>query len=152
LNSRYCFLGFGFEERVVADRETCQKFLVHLKLDGWAVGKTKVFLKYYHVEYLSKIYDQQVKRIVMVQSCVRRWLAKIKLQKQSQMKTSLHEGTWIRLITILFDELIFSVLENKILLKEESKMDSNKQHDRETAAVVIQKRKLHYFIESNFYL
>ena len=49
------------------------------------------------------------------------------------------------------DEHIFLgnyVLENEILLKKESKMESNKQHDREEAAVVIQKRKFLYFIHS----
>ncbi|KZS21454.1 Neither inactivation nor afterpotential protein C [Daphnia magna] len=81
---RYCFLAFDFEERVVADRETCQKLLVRLKLDGWAVGKTKVFLKYYHVEYLSKVYDQQIRRIIQVQSCVRRWLAKLRLARHNK--------------------------------------------------------------------
>lgn len=81
LFNRYCFLAFGYEERVVADRETCQKLLVRLKLEGWAVGKTKVFLRYYHVEYLSKIYDQQIRRIVLIQSCIRRWLAKIRLTR-----------------------------------------------------------------------
>ena len=74
-------MAFGYEERVVADRETCQKLLVRLKLEGWAVGKTKVFLRYYHVEYLSKIYDQQIRRIVLIQSCIRRWLAKIRLTR-----------------------------------------------------------------------
>ena len=93
-------MAFGFEERVVADRETCQKFLVRLKLDGWAVGKTKVFLKYYHVEYLSKIYEQQVKRIVMVQSCVRRWLAKIKLEKQNRRIIPLSQGTFNKMLSI----------------------------------------------------
>ncbi|EFX77076.1 hypothetical protein DAPPUDRAFT_305891 [Daphnia pulex] len=81
---RYCFLAFNFEERVVADRETCQKLLVRLKLDGWAVGKTKVFLKYYHVEYLSKVYDQQLRRIIQVQACVRRWLAKLRLARHNK--------------------------------------------------------------------
>ena len=31
-------------------------------MDGWALGKTKVFLKYYHVEYLTKMYEKQVSR------------------------------------------------------------------------------------------
>lgn len=85
---RYCFLAFNFEERVVADRETCQKLLLRLKLDGWAVGKTKVFLKYYHVEYLSKVYDQQIRRIIQVQACIRRWLAKLRLDRgESPQKT-----------------------------------------------------------------
>lgn len=29
-------------------------------MDGWALGKSKVFLKYYHVEVLSRIYEEQV--------------------------------------------------------------------------------------------
>lgn len=57
---RYCFLGFGFDERVVADRESCRLLLIRLKMDGWALGKSKVFLKYYHVEYLAKLYEEQV--------------------------------------------------------------------------------------------
>jgi hypothetical protein len=35
-------------------------------MDGWALGKTKVFLKYYHVEYLSKLYEDQVRHIFRV--------------------------------------------------------------------------------------
>lgn len=58
---RYCFLGFGFDERIIADRESCRLLLIRLKMDGWALGKSKVFLKYYHVEYLAKLYEEQVK-------------------------------------------------------------------------------------------
>lgn len=56
---RYCFLAFNFDERVTASRENCRLLLLRLKLDGWALGKTKVFLKYYHVEYLTKMYEKQ---------------------------------------------------------------------------------------------
>lgn len=51
-------------------------------MDGWALGRTKVFLKYYHVEFLSKLYEDQLKKIIMVQACVRRWLAKIRFKKE----------------------------------------------------------------------
>jgi myosin-3 len=66
--NRYCFLGFGWKERVVASRDTCRLLLVRLKMDGWALGKTKVFLKYYHVEYLSKLYEDQVSHVLRVVS------------------------------------------------------------------------------------
>ncbi|XP_068982765.1 myosin-IIIb-like isoform X2 [Bombus flavifrons] len=79
---RYCFLAFGYDERVVANRDNCRLFLIRLKMDGWALGRTKVFLKYYHVEFLSKMYEEQLKKIIMVQSCVRRWLARIRFKKQ----------------------------------------------------------------------
>lgn len=51
-------------------------------MDGWALGKTKVFLKYYHVEFLSKLYEEQLRKIIIVQACVRRWLAKLRFKKQ----------------------------------------------------------------------
>ncbi|XP_055600168.1 myosin-IIIb-like isoform X2 [Uranotaenia lowii] len=83
---RYYFLGYGFEERVVASRESCRLLLVRLKMDGWALGKSKVFLKYYHIEYLSKLYEEHVRKIVLVQACVRRWLAKAMLKRERQQK------------------------------------------------------------------
>ncbi|XP_058807301.1 myosin-IIIb-like isoform X2 [Phymastichus coffea] len=79
---RYCFLAFGWDERVIANRDNCRLLLVRLKMDGWALGRTKVFLKYYHVEFLSKQYEEQLRKIVMVQACVRRWLAKIRFKKE----------------------------------------------------------------------
>nr|XP_012145788.1 PREDICTED: myosin-IIIb isoform X2 [Megachile rotundata] len=79
---RYCFLAFGFDERVIANRDNCRLLLIRLKMDGWALGRTKVFLKYYHVEFLSKMYEEQLRKIIMVQACVRRWLAKIRFRKQ----------------------------------------------------------------------
>lgn len=57
---RYSFLAFGWNERVAPTRDNCRLFLLRLKMDGWALGKTKVFLKYYHTEYLSKLYETQV--------------------------------------------------------------------------------------------
>ena len=64
---RYCFLGFSFDERVLATKENCQLLLLRLRMDGYALGHTKVFLKYYHVEYLSKEYERQIRKIVRVQ-------------------------------------------------------------------------------------
>ena len=30
-------------------------------MDGYALGRTKVFLKYYHIEYLAKQYERQIR-------------------------------------------------------------------------------------------
>lgn len=83
---RYCFLGYAFNERVVANRDSCRLLLIRLKMDGWALGKSKVFLKYYHVEFLSKLYEDQIKKIVLVQAFVRRWLAKIRFKQLKKEK------------------------------------------------------------------
>lgn len=66
----------------MANRDNCRLLLIRLKMDGWALGKTKVFLKYYHVEFLSKLYEEHVKKIVLIQACIRRWLAKTNYKKQ----------------------------------------------------------------------
>lgn len=45
-------------------------------MEGWIIGKTKVFLKYYNEEYLSRLYETQVKKIVKVQCMMRAFLAR----------------------------------------------------------------------------
>lgn len=82
---RYGMLSYGFEERVPVTRENCRSLLMRLKLDGWALGKSKVFLKYYHVEFLGKRFEEQLRKVVLVQSCVRRWLARVRYKRQRTM-------------------------------------------------------------------
>ena len=72
-----------------------------MRMDGYKLGKTKVFLKYYHIEYLSKEYEYQIRKIVRVQvwseifilfnyriltfvhqAVVRRWLASLRCQRE----------------------------------------------------------------------
>lgn len=85
---RYAFLAFSYDEIVVPTRETTQTLLLRLNMDGWALGKTKVFLKYYHIEFLARIYDQQLRKIVKVQSFVRRWLAKRTYRRELLFKSA----------------------------------------------------------------
>lgn len=98
---RYCFLAFGFNEKVMANRENCRLLLVRLKMDGWALGKSKVFLKYYHVEYLAKLYEDHVRKVVLIQACVRRWLARVQYKRnklkvaQSALTLQRHVRGWL---------------------------------------------------------
>ena len=79
---RYCFLAFEFDERVVATKETVQLLMLRLGVDGFHCGKRKIFLKYFHVDFLSRTYNQQYKRIVTVQSAARRYLARIRAERE----------------------------------------------------------------------
>lgn len=74
--SRYKFLAFDFDENVELTKDNCRLLLVRLKMEGWVIGKTKVFLKYYNEEYLSRLYETQVKKIVKVQCMMRAFLAR----------------------------------------------------------------------------
>lgn len=51
---RYKFLAFDFDESVDLTKDNCRLLLIRLKMEGWAIGSSKVFLKYYNVEYLSR--------------------------------------------------------------------------------------------------
>lgn len=57
-------------------KDNCRLLLIRLKMEGWILGKTKVFLKYYNEEYLSRLYETQVKKIVKVQCMMRAFLAR----------------------------------------------------------------------------
>ena len=73
---------FEFDERVVATKNTVQLLMIRLGIDGFYCGKRKIFLKYYHVDFLSKTYNEQYRRIVTVQSAARRYLAKIRAERE----------------------------------------------------------------------
>ncbi|XP_014247275.1 myosin-IIIb-like [Cimex lectularius] len=80
LNS-YGFLAFRYNEHVLPTKDHCRLLLLRLKMNGWAVGKTKVFLKYFHVEYLTKLYEDKIRKIIIIQSCIRGWLARQRCHK-----------------------------------------------------------------------
>lgn len=53
------------------------------------MGKSKVFLRYYNEEYLSRLYETQVKKIVKVQCMLRAFLArKTVAGKNQQVKVA----------------------------------------------------------------
>ncbi|XP_047507159.1 neither inactivation nor afterpotential protein C isoform X2 [Pieris napi] len=75
---RYRFLAFDFDENVDETKDNCRLLMIRLKMEGWELGKSKAFLKYYNEEFLSRLYETQVKKIVKVQSMMRTFLAKRK--------------------------------------------------------------------------
>uniref|UniRef100_A0A182P5D9 non-specific serine/threonine protein kinase n=1 Tax=Anopheles epiroticus TaxID=199890 RepID=A0A182P5D9_9DIPT len=146
---KYCFLAYSFEERVVSNRESCRLLLVRLKMDGWALGKSKVFLKYYHVEYLSKLYEEHVRKIILVQACVRRWLAKAfyKREKQrvalSAVTLQKHVRGWLtrRRMRILKEKQERERLEQERLEKERLAKEK-KNNEQNKAKQALAKAKL----------
>ncbi|KAF9811956.1 hypothetical protein SFRURICE_021313 [Spodoptera frugiperda] len=84
---RYRFLAFDFDENVEVTKENCRLLMIRLKMEGWVLGKSKVFLKYYNEEFLSRLYETQVKKIIKVQCMMRAFLARRKANKdKSKMK------------------------------------------------------------------
>ncbi|XP_054712933.1 neither inactivation nor afterpotential protein C-like [Uloborus diversus] len=81
--NRYKYLAFDFDEEVELSKQNCQLLLIRLKMDGYKMGKNKVFLKYYTEEYLSRLYETHVKKIVKIQAMVRRFIVKSKQKEIS---------------------------------------------------------------------
>ncbi|XP_013791894.1 neither inactivation nor afterpotential protein C-like [Limulus polyphemus] len=79
--NRYQYLAFDFNENVELTKENCRLLLLRLKMDGWTLGKNKVFLKYYSEEYLSRIYETHIKKIVKVQAIARKYFVKVRQSK-----------------------------------------------------------------------
>ncbi|KAF7664658.1 hypothetical protein LDENG_00170440 [Lucifuga dentata] len=71
---RYYILAFHAHKEPATTPATCAAILEKAKLENWAMGKTKVFLKYYHVEHLNLMVQQATQRIIVVQAYVRGWL------------------------------------------------------------------------------
>jgi len=71
---RYQVLAYPLHKKVPGDAATCGKILTKSKLENWLLGRTKVFLKYYHVEELARLLELHRRKVVTVQTVVRGWL------------------------------------------------------------------------------
>ncbi|PVD37741.1 hypothetical protein C0Q70_00342 [Pomacea canaliculata] len=95
---RYHILGFHGSSKIPITRENCRLLLEKLDMTNCAVGKSKVFLKYYHVEELARRYDALCRKVVLVQSCFRAWLARSKFYKMKwqREKAAITVQKWTR--------------------------------------------------------
>uniref|UniRef100_A0A2K6V8J8 Myosin-IIIa n=1 Tax=Saimiri boliviensis boliviensis TaxID=39432 RepID=A0A2K6V8J8_SAIBB len=86
---RYCVLCYKSSEEPPVSPETCATILENAGLDNWALGKTKVFLKYYHVEELNLMRKEAIDKLILIQACVRAFLCSRRYQKiQEKRKES----------------------------------------------------------------
>uniref|UniRef100_A0A8C3FF62 non-specific serine/threonine protein kinase n=1 Tax=Chrysemys picta bellii TaxID=8478 RepID=A0A8C3FF62_CHRPI len=71
---RYYYLAFKAHQTPLGSRESCIAILEKSKLDNWVLGKTKVFLKYYHIEQLNLFLREVIGRVVVMQAYTKGWL------------------------------------------------------------------------------
>jgi myosin-3 len=89
---RFGLLAFA-SQGIDASRSTCEKVMAVSQLKGWLIGRSKVFLKYWHVEALDKQLMRFENAAVTVQSWGRRYLAqlfyrRLLAQSQQELKTA----------------------------------------------------------------
>ncbi|XP_011369328.1 myosin-IIIa [Pteropus vampyrus] len=86
---RYRVLCYKWSEKPPVSPDTCAAILEKAGLDNWALGKTKVFLKYYHVEQLNLMRKEAIDKLILIQACVRGFLGSRRYQKiQEKRKES----------------------------------------------------------------
>ncbi|PNJ59845.1 MYO3B isoform 9 [Pongo abelii] len=78
---RYYYLAFRAHQTPLASKESCVAILEKSRLDHWVLGKTKVFLKYYHVEQLNVLLREVIGRVVVLQAYTKGWLGARKYKR-----------------------------------------------------------------------
>ncbi|XP_037693287.1 myosin-IIIa [Choloepus didactylus] len=83
---RYSILCYKSSEDPPVSPDTCAAILEKAGLDNWALGKTKVFLKYYHVEQLNLMRKETIDKLILIQACVRGFLGSRRYLKIQQKR------------------------------------------------------------------
>ncbi|KYO17868.1 myosin-IIIb isoform A [Alligator mississippiensis] len=83
---RYYYLAFKVHETPLGSRENCIAILEKSKLDNWILGKTKVFLKYYHIEHLNLFLREVIGRVVVMQAYIKGWLGARRYKKVKEKR------------------------------------------------------------------
>ena len=73
---RYAILLFPKMHDLPLTKESAISILQTLGLKNWKCGKTKLFLKYYHLEELSRLHEDLNRKITIIQSVVRQKIAR----------------------------------------------------------------------------
>uniref|UniRef100_A0A8B9QUM4 non-specific serine/threonine protein kinase n=1 Tax=Anas platyrhynchos TaxID=8839 RepID=A0A8B9QUM4_ANAPL len=83
---RYYLICYKTNDDPPVSPETCAAILEKAHLDNWVLGKTKVFLKYYHVEQLNLMRKETVDMIILIQAYVRGWLVSRRYKKIKEQR------------------------------------------------------------------
>lgn len=73
---RYKVMAFKFNENPEETKETCQKILTKIKMADYQVGSTKVFMKYFHGDYLATEAKKHSSALQFLQKVVKGNLAR----------------------------------------------------------------------------
>ncbi|KAM8856823.1 myosin-IIIb isoform 4-T5 [Synchiropus picturatus] len=84
--NRYYYLAFRAHQLPELSKENAAAILERAKLENWVLGKTKVFLKYYHVEQLNLLLREVIARVVVMQAYTKGWLGARRYRKSKEKR------------------------------------------------------------------
>uniref|UniRef100_A0A671YXR0 non-specific serine/threonine protein kinase n=1 Tax=Sparus aurata TaxID=8175 RepID=A0A671YXR0_SPAAU len=85
--NRYYYLAFRAHQMPETSRENAVAILQRAKLEGWVLGTTKVFLRYYHVEQLNLLLREVIARVVIMQAYTKGWLGARRYRKEREKRS-----------------------------------------------------------------
>ncbi|KAM6934043.1 myosin-IIIb [Xenentodon cancila] len=83
---RYYYIAFRAHQMPKTSKENAVAILQRAKLEGWVLGKTKVFLKYYHAEQLNLLLREVIARVVVIQAYTKGWLGARRYRKEKEKR------------------------------------------------------------------
>ncbi|EGD76304.1 hypothetical protein PTSG_01006 [Salpingoeca rosetta] len=84
---RYKLLAFGVTANPTADANACRQILEASKISTYLMGKTRVFLKYFHVDELDELLIEHHRKAIVMQKVLRGFSARVafaKLKKRAE--------------------------------------------------------------------
>ncbi|KAI5107183.1 myosin-IIIb isoform X2, partial [Silurus meridionalis] len=133
--NRYYYLAFRAHQKPESSKENAVIILKKAKLDNWVLGRTKVFLKYYHVEQLNLLLREVMARVVVIQAYTKGWLGARRYRREKEKR---NQGA-----------IIIQSAWRGYLARQHVKRI---KQDRENAAVQIQSEKSTDRVKSNLQL
>lgn len=112
---------------------SCRQILKKSQLKDWQIGRTKVFLKYWHAEKLAEQLQRAQEAVIIIQKVVRGFLARrrYKRLREAAMINSKKAATFLKYSSACGDNLFL-------------KQDELLQHDQKKKEEILKKRTVNY--------
>ncbi|CAF0924460.1 unnamed protein product [Rotaria sordida] len=81
---RYKFIAYPQSSPTRPNAITCEKILKDLKITDYVIGKSKVFIKFEHLEKLNQQYEQYISNIIKCQKVVKGFLVRKSLLRRAK--------------------------------------------------------------------
>ncbi|XP_062521187.1 myosin-IIIb-like [Corticium candelabrum] len=136
---RYGFIAFPSTAALKKDAKECSYVLQSAGVDDWRVGRTKVFLRYYHSDMLYEALETKTRKVKIVQKMVRGWLSRRQVNqlKAKTKRDAFTLETFLHLIPspcqAVFDRCL-KLMENdtaRVLRNREAKRIAHEREQQE---------------------
>jgi myosin heavy subunit len=117
-----CVLRYG---SISTNKEKCIQCLDYVNIKNYKLGKTKVFLRYWHLDILNEQENKFKRKIILIQKVVRGWFVRKRFSKHYQQQSTHFLNRIQERSSSLFEKI--SNTSQKIQLKKLKKSKKEKK-------------------------